>query len=153
MNEKRFRVVKIAVTAAVVVGGLGYLLVASTSSAMEYYKHVDEVIGQEQAWRHKRLQVHGHVVAGSIRKIPGTLDWRFEVEHNGKTLRVHYLGIVPDTFKDGSEVVCKGQLGVDGTLEVSSGGVMAKCPSKYDGKDPAAGKAVHEALGSKQASR
>jgi hypothetical protein len=33
-------------------------------------------------------------------------------------------------------VVCKGQLGSDGQLEVASGGVMAKCPSKYDAKSP-----------------
>ena len=42
-----------------------------------------------------------------------------------------YTGIVPDTFKDGSEVVLKGHLEPDG-FAVEPNGVMAKCPSKYD---------------------
>ena len=38
---------------------------------------------------------------------------------------------MPDTFKDGSEVVVKGTLGPDGFV-VEPNGVMAKCPSKYE---------------------
>ena len=38
---------------------------------------------------------------------------------------------MPDTFKDGSEVVIKGTLGPDGFV-VEPNGVMAKCPSKYE---------------------
>ena len=38
---------------------------------------------------------------------------------------------MPDTFKDGSEVVLKGQLGPHG-FDVAPNGVMAKCPSKYE---------------------
>ncbi len=47
-----------------------------------------------------------------------------------------YTGIVPDTFKDGSEVVLKGTLGPDG-FQVEPDGVMAKCPSSYEGAAPA----------------
>jgi cytochrome c-type biogenesis protein CcmE len=42
-----------------------------------------------------------------------------------------YQGIVPDTFKGGSEVVLTGRLGPEG-FHVDPKGVMAKCPSKYD---------------------
>ena len=128
---KSSRLIKIALSVALVGGGVGYLLVTSTSSAMEYYKHVDEVLSAKDSWKGKKLQVHGRVVVGSIRKIPGTLDWRFDIQHNGQVIAAHYVGIVPDTFKDNSEVVCKGQLAGD-LLEVSRDGVMAKCPSKYD---------------------
>lgn len=128
------RWLKVAVTVAVLGGGVGYLLVTSTSSAMEYYKHVDEIMADQATWQGKRLQVHGRVVKGSIKKIPGTLDWRFEIEHNKKVIAAHYVGIVPDTFKDESEVVCKGKLEPDGSLEIFPNGVMAKCPSKYDAK-------------------
>jgi cytochrome c-type biogenesis protein CcmE len=40
---------------------------------------------------------------------------------------------VPDTFKEGSEVVIKGTLGPGG-FQVEPNGVMAKCPSKYEAK-------------------
>ena len=42
-----------------------------------------------------------------------------------------YTGIVPDTFKDGAEVVLTGRLGPDG-FQVEPNGVTAKCPSKYE---------------------
>ena len=42
-----------------------------------------------------------------------------------------HTGIVPDTFKDGAEVVLKGTLSPSG-FAVDSDGVMAKCPSKYE---------------------
>jgi cytochrome c-type biogenesis protein CcmE len=44
-----------------------------------------------------------------------------------------YTGIVPDTFKDASEVVIKGRLSPAG-FAVDPNGIMAKCPSKYEPK-------------------
>jgi cytochrome c-type biogenesis protein CcmE len=58
-------------------------------------------------------------------------DYKFKVENNGSVVEARYTGIVPDTFKDGSEVVIKGQLGPEGFV-VEPNGVMAKCPSKYE---------------------
>jgi len=58
------------------------------------------------------------------------------VQSNGKVLPVRYTGVVPDTFKDGAEVVLKGRLGPDG-FSVDKDGVMAKCPSKYNAQSPA----------------
>jgi cytochrome c-type biogenesis protein CcmE len=88
------------------------------------------------AWQGKRLQLHGFVVEKSILRRPDTLDYRFQVQSNGKVLPVRYTGVVPDTFKDGAEVVLKGRLGPDG-FAVDRDGVMAKCPSKYNPQSPA----------------
>ena len=77
------------------------------------------------------MQLHGFVVDKSIERKPDTLEYRFRIESNGKVVQAHYTGIVPDTFKHGSEVVLKGTLGPDG-FTVSPNGVMAKCPSKYE---------------------
>ena len=40
-----------------------------------------------------------------------------------------YTGLVPDTFKDGAEVVAKGTLTPENGLNVIPDGIMAKCPS------------------------
>jgi cytochrome c-type biogenesis protein CcmE len=69
-------------------------------------------------------------VDNSIMQRPNTLDYRFQVQSNGKVVPVRYTGVVPDTFKDGAEVVLKGTLSSDG-FSVEPNGVMAKCPSKY----------------------
>ena len=46
--------------------------------SMQYYKYVDEVVAQPATWKDKNLQVHGHVVPGSIGRKRDSLDYRFE---------------------------------------------------------------------------
>jgi cytochrome c-type biogenesis protein CcmE len=110
---------------------LGGLFYTTLSEGTEYYKHVDEVMSDPGAWQGKRLQLHGFVVDHSILQKPDTLQYRFQIQNNGKVVQASYTGVVPDTFKDGSEVVLKGRLSPTG-FSVDPNGVMAKCPSKYD---------------------
>ncbi len=123
--------IKIAATAVVLVAAFSGLMYTSLSEGTEYYKMVDEVVADRDAWKGKRLQLHGYVVENSILHKPDTLEYRFQVQNNGQVVQASYTGVLPDTFKDGSEVVLKGQLGPDG-FAVAPNGVMAKCPSKYE---------------------
>jgi cytochrome c-type biogenesis protein CcmE len=125
------RTIKIGATAAVLVAALGGLMYTTLSEGTEYYKHVDEVMANPTEWQGKRMSLHGYVVDKSIYAKPDTLEYRFQIQSNGKVIPARYTGVVPDTFKDGSEVVLKGQLGPHG-FDVSPNGVMAKCPSKYE---------------------
>ena len=125
------KTVKIGLTAAVLVAALMGLMYTTLSEGTEYYKHVDEVMADAQAWHGKRLQLHGFVVENSVLKKPDTLQYRFQVQSNGTVVPATYTGVVPDTFKGGAEVVLKGRLGPDG-FHVDPNGVMAKCPSKYE---------------------
>jgi len=125
------RTIKIGATAGVLVAALGGLMYTTLSEGTEYYKHVDEVMANPAEWQGKRMSLHGYVVDKSILGKPDTLEYRFQIQSNGKVISARYTGVVPDTFKDGSEVVLKGQLGPHG-FDVSPNGVMAKCPSKYE---------------------
>lgn len=127
----RSKSLKIAATAAVLVLALSGLLYTTLSEGTEYFKHVDEVLSEPAAWQGKKMNLHGFVVERSILRRPDSLDYRFQVQNNGKVLPVRYTGVVPDTFKDGSEVVLKGRLDADGFV-VDPNGVVAKCPSKYE---------------------
>ena len=130
MNAK---VVRIGLTACVLVLAFGGLLWSTLRDGTEYYKHVDEVMTQPDAWYGRKLQLHGYVVPASILRRPNTLDYRFQVQSKGKIVSAAYTGIVPDTFKDDAEVVLKGTLSPSG-FDVEPNGVMAKCPSKYEAK-------------------
>lgn len=121
--------IKIAASAAVLLLALSGLLFATLREDTQYYKHVDEVMAQPENWHGRRLQLHGYV--SSIERKRNSLEYRFNVESNGQVVQARYTGVVPDTFKDGSEVVLKGTLGPDG-FDVERNGVMAKCPSKYE---------------------
>jgi len=122
---------KIGLTSVVLLAAFFGLLWTTLSEGTEYYKHVDEVMASPQQWYGKKLQLHGHVVDGSIMRRRDSLDYRFRIENNGYVVNASYTGVVPDTFKDGSEVVVKGRLDSNG-FSVEPNGVMAKCPSKYD---------------------
>jgi cytochrome c-type biogenesis protein CcmE len=122
---------KIAATSAAIVLALSGLMYTTLSEGTEYYKHVDEVMAEPEAWHGKKLQLHGYIVDKSIERKRNSLDYRFRVQSNGHVVQATYSGIVPDTFKDGSEVVLKGELGPHG-FSVAPDGVMAKCPSKYE---------------------
>ena len=127
----RQKAIKIGSTVVVLTLAFGGLLYSTLSEGTEFYKHVDEVMIDPGAWQGKRLQLHGF--AQDIRRSKTSLEHRFQVEYNGKVVPATYTGIVPDTFKDGSEVVIKGRLSTEG-FHVEPNGVMAKCPSKYEAK-------------------
>ena len=132
---------KIVASVVVVTGAVAFLLTSSMKQGAEYYKHVDEVMASTEAWRGKRLQVHGNVVDGSIEQAKGTLMYRFKIESRPPrppgVISATYSGLVPDTFKSGAEVVAKGTLTADNKLDVVADGIMAKCPSKYEAKTTA----------------
>ena len=125
--------IKIGLTTLVLTLTFGGLLYTTMAEGTEYYKHVDEVMAQPDQWYGKKLQLHGYVVPKSIMRKPESMDYWFQVQSNGRIVSATYTGVVPDTFKDDSEVVLKGELSPKG-FDVQPNGVMAKCPSKYEAK-------------------
>jgi cytochrome c-type biogenesis protein CcmE len=129
------KAVRVLLSTFVIGGALTMLLYTTVSEGAQYYKHVDEVSSNPQAWYGKKLQLHGYVVDKSIKRRPDSLDYQFDIQNNGKVIKASYTGVVPDTFKDGSEVVLKGHLDANG-FAVEPDGVLAKCPSKYVADKP-----------------
>ena len=103
--------VKIGITSLVLVLALGGLLYSTLSEGTEFYKHVDEVMVNPEAWHGKNLQLHGFVVKDSILRKRDSLEYRFQVQSKGAVIDATYTGIVPDTFKDESEVGTEGTAG------------------------------------------
>jgi cytochrome c-type biogenesis protein CcmE len=153
---------KIGLTAAVALGGVGFLLYSS-SEAAQHYEMVDNLITKGiDGYTKKSLKVHGFVEAGSIVEAIINQEQKrtFVLQKSGKKIRVFSTGPVPDTFKDQSEVVASGRLldsvdfqkladeicaktkvaagcpirtDAEQLYVVESTELMAKCPSKYDG--------------------
>ena len=132
------RYIKIGITALVLTSAFGFLMWTTLQNGTEYFKHVDEVVAERQAWEGKALQLHGYVIPGSILRNTNTLEYRFKIQNNpiragepGNVMTVTYSGIVPDTFKGEAEVVLHGKLTAEG-FHTDPNGVIAKCPSKYE---------------------
>jgi cytochrome c-type biogenesis protein CcmE len=142
------RYIKIAATSIVLVVAFAGLLWSTLREGTEYFKDVKEVVPQRQAWEGKALRLHGYVVPGSIYRKQDSLEYRFKVQNDpprtsqpgAELVEVSYTGIVPDTFKDEAEVTLQGRLTPQG-FQTDPNGVVAKCPSKYEGKAAAGGTA------------
>ena len=110
-------------------GAVGVLVLSDRGSGVLEYRYVDDFLAQAPSLSGQEVQVHGTVVKGSVSKRRGGLsEYLFEVERGGRQLKVHYDGLVPDTFQEGGEVVLTGRLEGE-TFE--SHEMTAKCPSKY----------------------
>jgi cytochrome c-type biogenesis protein CcmE len=125
------RAVRIVISAAVIIGAFSMLFFTMAQKDAQLYKHVDEVMGSPAQYYGKNLQLHGNV-DGAVKKRPDTLDYQFTIKHGSSTVLATYSGIVPDTFKTGSEVVLTGKLEPDGFHATD---ITAKCPSKYQPAD------------------
>lgn len=129
MAKKSTRVV---ISGVVLAGAFGLLLATTLRESMEYFKEVDQVMPVADQWYGKPLQLHGFVVEGSIERRPNTLDYRFKIENGASVVLATYTGSLPDTFKDGADVVLKGRLSPEGFTAHS---LTAKCPSKYEAEE------------------
>ncbi|MGH9254158.1 MAG: cytochrome c maturation protein CcmE [Vicinamibacterales bacterium] len=118
---------KIGLTSVVLTLAFGGLLYSTLGESAQYYKHVEEVMVQPDAWYGKPMQIHGY--ARDIRRKRDSLEYSFEMHSKGQVVRATYTGIVPDTFKNESEVVLQGTLAPGG---FHATGMTAKCPSKYE---------------------
>ena len=138
------RYIKLGLTGTVLFLAFAGLMWSTLQDGTEYFKHVDEVMTNPQAWEGKPLQLHGYVVPGSIMKRQDTLEYKFKVQNNpirevtqGHVVEASYTGIVPDTFKGEAEVVLRGKLTGTG-FHTEPNGVVARYTSKYQEK-PGAG--------------
>ena len=126
---------KVALSIAVSVGAVGFFFYSSQSHTSRY-KMVDQVMAAPDQWMGKPMQVHGFVEPGSIHEdiVEQETVRTFILENHGQRILVRNKGPKPDSFRDRSEVVAEGKI-VDesGQPVLVATGLMAKCPSKYQG--------------------
>lgn len=125
--------IKIALAFGVVILILVWLLFSGFNETMQYYSTIEEVKSMGNQAYARGLRVKGNLVDGSLVKNPDNLKVSFRIVENGHEMVVRYDGILPDTFKEGSEVLVEGKYSPEGYFDATT--VMAKCPSKYESAD------------------
>lgn len=77
-----------------------------------------------------RLEVEGNVVASSIKRQGGVVD--FAIGQGPQTLRIRYVGKdAPDTLIDGAMAFATGKLGKDGVFVADSLMVMSRSKDEH----------------------
>jgi cytochrome c-type biogenesis protein CcmE len=82
----------------------------------------------------KSYEVTGKVVNGSITRDGEELRFRLRDRDGTASVPVRYTGTVPDPFRDGREVIVKGEL-TNGTFVGQRDSLVTKCPSKFTKDD------------------
>lgn len=147
MTAKQF---KFGLGILVIAGCVVMLIVSGFSETSMYYFTVAELEAKEADFVGQKIKLAGKVVPGSIVKDDASLDLQFEIwepsdgaaadSRYRKT--VQYKGIIPDTFRDESDVILEGVTGKDGVFVADH--LLAKCPSKYEAKSYEEMKAMHD---------
>ena len=130
--------IKFGVAAVVVVGVIAYLMISGLSQHTIYYLEVSELLEDPTKFDMKGARISGDVVANSI--VKDTMDKKllqFAIsDANGTAMNVEYKGVVPDAFEEGVTVIVEGNY--DPVKQIFfANTLLAKCPSKYEGEDPA----------------
>ena len=130
------RKIKFIAGFAVIAVSLLVLVVSSSQQLSMYYFTVTELEAREIDFVDKRIKLAGKVVPGSIKQIDGNrtvefLIWEpLEKDAFSEKRAVLYSGIIPDTFRDESDVVLEGKTNANGVFVAET--LLAKGPSKYE---------------------
>lgn len=118
----------------IIVAALGYLFLTSFRSSLQYYVTVDEALTQRDKYEDVVLKIAGK--ASHITRIETSdrLHHQFLIDGTLGSIQAFYTGLVPDTFKDGADVVATGTFDEKGNFITTH--LLAKCASKYQAKLP-----------------
>lgn len=118
------------VAALLFLGGVGYLVYSGLSESSVYFLNVSEAQAADQGTL-KNVRLFGTVSPKDLKRSDSPRQLSFLLEDKddkSKTMAVEYGGTVPDTFKEGVEVIVEG--GMSGSV-FKAKTLITKCPSKY----------------------
>lgn len=127
---KNKRKLKPILACAVITLVIGYLIYTGLRDTMVFYLTVSEVMAKPPEALTDIQKVGGLVTAGSVEWDPRTLKLSFRLEDEQANLTVNYAGVVPDSFKPGTEVIVEGEYRGGGDFRATT--IMPKCASKYE---------------------
>lgn len=105
----------------------GFLTYRALQENLLYFFSPSQVAAGEAPDRTFRLG--GMVLAGSLKREPGTLNVSFVITDNVHTVPVKYARVLPDLFKEGAGAVVIGRLNESG--EFIGDEVLAKHDENY----------------------
>ena len=117
------------IAAGVAVLGVAVALVLNAfQSNLVFFFTPSQVVAKE-APQGRPFRIGGLVEAGTLVRVPNSLDVKFIVTDTVQRLPVVYNGMLPDLFKEGKGVVAQGSVGPDGVFHATE--VLAKHDENY----------------------
>ncbi|BFM49285.1 cytochrome c maturation protein CcmE [Marinomonas sp. THO17] len=124
---RRKRLLWILLCVSLLACALGLVLYALQQNINLFYSPTQIV--QQEAPYDTNIRAGGMVLAGSVERDPDSLAVAFLVTDFQHNVRIEYVGILPDLFREGQGIVAQGQLRKDGVFQATE--VLAKHDEKY----------------------
>jgi cytochrome c-type biogenesis protein CcmE len=119
---------------AVVVVGVGFVVLRGLENATVYFRTADEAIAERDELGSRRFRIEGEVQPG-IEVDEATGDRHFAIASNGVEVEVEYEGQPPALCRPGMPVVLEGHF-VDGTDTFASDNMLIRHDSEYEEANP-----------------
>lgn len=138
-NERKKSWVKITLAAAVILGGLGYLLFGKLEKNIVYFVTPTELLAKGDFAYDQPVRLGGMVRKGSIRWDPKTIALEFLLTDGFKEVAVASHTTPPQMFQEEMGIVVEGKLLRSGTFQADR--LMVKHSNEYrppqEGEKPA----------------
>ncbi|MEO8346313.1 MAG: cytochrome c maturation protein CcmE [Betaproteobacteria bacterium] len=115
--------------AGVAVLGMAVALVLSAFQSNLVFAFTPSQVMAREAPQGRPFRIGGMVEAGSLVRVPNSLDVKFIVTDTVQHLPVMYNGLLPDLFREGKGVVAQGTIGPDGVFRATE--ILAKHDENY----------------------
>jgi cytochrome c-type biogenesis protein CcmE len=123
MDPSRKRKLRLGVALAIAVLLASALVYTSFSASSEAAKPSELEPGRS-------YELTGKVVGNSVERDGDELHFRVRDRDGTESVPVAYVGVVPDPFREGREIIVSGEL-EGGTFVAERDSLVTKCPSKF----------------------
>lgn len=125
-RTRKSRRLTLIVALLLAASGTAVLMAVAFRSSIVFFVSPTDLV-QKSERTGTSLRIGGLVEEGSIKRTGN--DILFRVTDLKNAVDVHYVGILPDLFREGQGVVAEGRVGENGVFEANQ--VLAKHDEKY----------------------
>lgn len=134
MNPRRKqRLITVGVIGGLLIGAVSLMLFALNENIDLFYTPSEIIDGKGKDGSKpqigQRLRIGGLVVEGSVTRNQDTLAVEFDLIDTGPVVKISYIGILPDLFREGQGIVATGVLQADNLIVAEE--VLAKHDEEY----------------------
>lgn len=147
LAETKNNRLKFVVGGILLFAAIGYLVFNAMSGNTQLYKTVDEFYADQGRLTGRDLRVAGMVVGDSIQFTQiDALTTRLEfdivddINHPGQRLHVVAMNEPkPDLLQHEAQALIEGHAEESGVFQANRGGLLLKCPTRYEEMEPTTG--------------
>jgi cytochrome c-type biogenesis protein CcmE len=123
---------KFVVGISLIAISVGLLVYTAVDQTKMYMLTVAEYLSAKSAYSGQTLRIAGRVREDSMQWTEQTRELRFTLDDitNEGSVDVQYVGLLPDMFSEGRDVIVEGPQTSDEVFRATS--VLTSCPSKYE---------------------